>query len=197
LSQRVGRAFCLVLLATFLGAGVSQGRESEPDFPPEVPETLLGSGAISGFGWAVFAGVDGESPDPREPCIKVAAGEGSEAEYATQRACMPLDVEPRMNGMSSGVAEETRTVLGMAFPRRVRSVRLWLEGRKSRHIRLRLLSVEQAAIAGVVRFRYAAKGLAGPFCLRRMATYGAAGRLLEIGPRYECGWNWMGQHEPG
>lgn len=196
MSSRVGRAICLVLLATFLGAGVSEGRESE--IPPEVPETLLGSGDMSGLRWAVFAGVDGESPDPRVPCIKVATGEGPGTEYGTtQRTCIPLDVEPKLNGMSSGVAEGTRTVLGMAFPQRVRSVRLWLEGRKSRRIRLRLLSPEQAAFAGVVRFRYAAEGIAGPFCLRRMATYGVAGKLLQTGPRYECGWNWMGQHEPG
>jgi hypothetical protein len=177
---------------------VSQGRESEPELPPEVPETLLGSGSIGGFRWAVFAGLDGAAPDPRRPCIKVATGEGSEIGHGTtQRSCMPLDVEPKLNGMSTGVAEETRTVLGMAFPQRVRSVRLWLEGRKSRRIWLKLLSAEQAEFAGLTRFRYAAEGIAGPFCLRRVATYGVSGKLLAIGPRYECGWNWMGQHEPG
>jgi hypothetical protein len=198
MSWWVGKAFCLALLVTFLGVGVSQGRESELEPPPEVPETLLGSGSIGGYRWAVFAGLDGESPDPRRPCIKVATGEGEETGYGTtQRMCIPLDVEPKLNGMSTGVAEETRTVLGMAFPRRVRSVRLWLEGRGSRLVRLRLLNTEQAAFAGLTQFRYAAEGIAGPFCLRRVATYGAGGRRLATGPRYECGWNWMGQHEPG
>ncbi|MGB8361349.1 MAG: hypothetical protein WCE80_08130, partial [Acidimicrobiia bacterium] len=173
--------------------GVSDGREIESEVP-EVPEALLGNGSIGGFQWAVFAGRESKSSSTRRPCIKVATGEGLVAEYdSTARTCGSLGKKPPSLIISSGKGVKTRTVLGMAFPRRVRSVRLWMEGMKSRRIRLRRLNAKQASFAGLIRFRFAAQAIAGRFCLRRFATYDASGNPLEISPRMRCSWGF--EHE--
>ncbi len=187
--RRVRGTVVLALLGTLLfGVGVSGGSEIESEVPG-VPEALLGNGSIGEFQWAVFVGREGESGSTQRPCVKVAMGEGLVAEYtSTARTCGSLDREPPSLVISSGQGEGTVTVLGMAFPQQVRSVRLWLEGRKSKRIWLRRLNFEQAAFAGLARFRFAAEAIAGPFCLRRSATYDASGDLLEIGPRMECSW---------
>ncbi|HVQ57314.1 MAG TPA: hypothetical protein VMS60_00250 [Solirubrobacterales bacterium] len=158
----------------------------------EVPELMLGSGSMGAFNWAVFAGRDGESGSPRYPCITLAMDDGVENNEGTStaRTCASLDADPprfvpRLI-ISSGAGEETRTVLGLAFPSHVRSVRLWLDNRGSKRISLRRLNPEQAAFAGLSRFRYAAEGIEGPFCLRRLATYDASGDVLEMGLRQDC-----------
>jgi len=188
--RRFGGILVLGLLATLqLGAGVSSGYESEPE-PPAVPEALLGSGTIGGFRWAVSAGRKSETASPRRPCVKVATGEGTVSEYeSTARTCVSLSTDPNLFAISSGKGEATRTVFGLAFPQRVRSVRMWLEGRGSRRIPLALLAPEQATVAGLSRFRFAAGAIAGPFCLRRSATYDASGDLLELSPRWACSWS--------
>jgi hypothetical protein len=187
--RRLGGILVLGLLVTLqLGVDVSSGYEIEPE-PPALPEVLLGSGTIGGFRWAVSVGRESESASPRRPCVKVATGEGTVFEYdSTARTCVSLGTDPNLFAMSSGQGEATRTVFGLAFPQRVRSVRMWLEGRGSRRISLALLSPEQAAAAGLSRFRFAAGAIEGPFCLRRSATYDASGDLLELSPRRACSW---------
>ncbi|HEY6730519.1 MAG TPA: hypothetical protein VI039_05795 [Solirubrobacterales bacterium] len=197
LIRRVGGAVLLALLVTLLSAGVSAGREVESEPPPEVPEALLGSGSIDDFRWAVHVGRDSEENDPQRPCFKVSTGEGSEAGYGTSaRTCSSLDRDPLVNGLGSGAGDGARTVLAMAFQQRVRSVRLWLKGRKSRRIQLRRLNAEQAEFTGLARFRYLVEDFTGPFCLQRYASFNAAGERLAISPSYECAWNWRGDREP-
>jgi hypothetical protein len=57
-------------------------------------------------------------------------------------------------------------------------------------IPLRRLNPEQAVFAGLSRFRYTAKAINGPFCLRRLATYDASGDVLEMGPRQPCSYGY-------
>jgi hypothetical protein len=123
--------------------------------------------------------------------VKVATGEGTVFEYdSTARTCVSLGTAPTFLAISSGQGEATRTVFGMAFPQRVRSVRMWLDGRGNRRVSLALLAPEQAAATGLARFRFAAGAIQGRFCLRRSATYDASGDLLEISPRMACSWGY-------
>ncbi|HET7455613.1 MAG TPA: hypothetical protein VFJ76_08835 [Solirubrobacterales bacterium] len=169
---------------------MSSAYEIEPE-PPAVPEALLGSGTIGAFRWAVSVGRESESASPGRPCVKLATGEGTLAEYeSTVRACVSLSTTPNVLGVSSGQGEATRTVFGMAFPKRVRSVRIWLDGRGSRRIPLALLAPDQAAATGLSRFRFAAGAIEGPFCLRRSGTYDASGNLLKLSPRMACSWGY-------
>jgi len=189
--RRLGGILVLGLLLTLqLGVGVSSGYEIEPE-PPAVPEALLGSSAIGAFRWAVSVGRESESAGPRRPCVKIATGEGTVAEYeSTARTCVSLGTAPTFLAISSGQGDATRTVFGMAFPQRVRSVRMWLDGRGSRRVSLALLAPEQAAATGLSRFRFAVGAIEGPFCLRRSGTYDASGDLLELSPRMACSWGY-------
>lgn len=190
-----GRAIVAVLLVLSAGLLFGEGVSRSFEIETEVPELTLGSGSAGAFNWAVFVGRDGESGSPRRPCITVAMGEGAEDQYtSTARTCASLDAHPprfvpRLI-ISSGTGEGTRTVLGLAFLPRVRSVRLWLDSRGPMRIPLRRLSRKQAVFAGLSRFRYAARAIKGPFCLRRLATYDASGDVLEMGPRQRCSYSY-------
>lgn len=165
--------------------GVAASNTRAADF--DVPEVRLGHGSIGDYRWAVFAGRESRSGSPRRPCITVASGgaPGSDTSGAST-VCGSLTFLPTLLSSSDNVGKRMRTVLGMAFAPRVRSVRLWLRGRGSRLIRLKRLSARQSAKAGLMRFRYATRAFAGTFCLQRFAYYDAAGDLIELTPHMGC-----------
>jgi hypothetical protein len=171
--------FALVALA---GVDVGEGRAAD-SAPPRVQ---LGHGSIGDYRWAVFAGRESRSGSPRRPCVITAHGGGPSPGSSEGVLCGPLAFVPILLASSSGEGKRMRTVLGMAFPAEVHSVRLWLRGKKSRLIRLRRLSERQAKKAGLMRFRYAARAFAGPYCLTRFAYYDAFGDLIELTGHMGC-----------
>ena len=145
----------------------------------------LKHGALRSTRWAVFAQRDDGSGAARQPCLTAALGTRGKELSNRLQICGSL-AAPLVVSNSSGVGPSERTVLGMAFARNTVSVRLWLRGRASRLIPMELLSRRQARATGLARFRYAALGIAGPFCLRRFAAYDRAGRLLFASPATSC-----------
>lgn len=144
----------------------------------------LDHGTKEDFRWAVFAHRE-KSGSPRRPCVVVLSertGEGSEE----TETCGPVEPIPTLLGHSSGRGKKERTVLAMAFSPRVASVRLWLRGRRSRLVHLKRLGVRQSERTGLMRFRYASRSFAGPYCLQRFATYDAVGNLIDRSPSMGC-----------
>jgi hypothetical protein len=175
--------FLAIAGIALLGVSVSDGRAAESD----VPEVRLGHGSIGNYRWAVFAGRESQSGSPRRPCITVASAGAPGADTSiAPTVCGAVVFLPTLLSSSENVGKRMRTVLGMAFAPKVRSVRLWLRGRGSRLIRLKRLSARQSAKAGLMRFRYAARAFAGTFCLQRFAYYDAAGDLIELTPHMGC-----------
>jgi hypothetical protein len=153
---------------------------------PNVAEVRLAHGSIGGFRWAIFASREGPSGTPRRPCLTAVSGGGAGGS-AGFTLCGSVNRERQVIvAKSDGVGSAQRTVLGMAFGVEVRSVRLWLDGRRVRRYRLKRLGVRQAAVAGLTRFRYAADAFAGSFCLRRFATYSASGEPLRVSSLMGC-----------
>ena len=154
----------------------------------DIAEVRLGHGLIGSYHWAVFASREGLSGTPKRPCLTAASGASSETDSAAGfTLCGAVSRNAQiLVAKSDGTGMAERTVLGMAFGVQVRSVHLWLRGKKSRRYRLKRLSAKQAAVAGLVRFRYATDAFAGPFCLRRFATYDALGDRLIVSPRMGC-----------
>jgi len=183
--RRVGLAAvaaAAALAGAMAGLGVGESRAADSD-PPRVQ---LGHGSIGSYRWAVYAGRESRSGSPKRLCVITAVGGGPGSGAREGMACGPLTLVPNLLASSSGEGKRMRTVLGMAFPPEVRSVRLWLRGKKSRLIQLRQLSERQAKKAGLMRFRYATRAFAGPYCLQRFAYYDAAGGLIELTEYMGC-----------
>jgi hypothetical protein len=153
-----------------------------------VVEVRLGHGAVGKFRWAVYAGRSSSSAPGRRPCIRAVSGLSSETGSTSGFSLCGLisrDTEILV-AKSDGVGRRQRTVIGGAFPSHVRSVQFWLRGRQSPRIVLKRLGEEQAKETGLVRFRYMARAYAGPFCLRRFATYDFSGDVLRISSKMGC-----------
>lgn len=168
---------CLLMLQGAAGGKISN-----------VAEVRLGHGLIGDYHWAVFASRQSSSGSPERACLTATSGAVSEgARTSGFTLCGQVTEGTQvLVAKSDGVGRAQRTVLGMAFPRHVRSVRLWLRGKRSRRIWLKALSPRQAAAAGLIRFRYATDAFAGPFCLHRFASYGVSGERLRISSRMGC-----------
>jgi hypothetical protein len=82
--------------------------------------------------------------------------------------------------------EYEQSILATAFPASVVAVRLWIAGRKSRVVSLRIVGRRQAKVAGLDRFRYAVTTYAGDFCLVRYAAFDRSGRQVEISDETSC-----------
>jgi len=149
----------------------------------------LGQGALgSSYGWSVLANRGDGSNGATHPCVSANFDRVPEGGFTSRlRLCGSIEGTQVVVSNSTGSGSAERTVIGMVFGQRVRYVRLWLRGRSSRKITLDRLSPAEAAAAHVVRFRYAALGMMGNFCLRRFASYDAQGDVIFLGREMGCG----------
>jgi hypothetical protein len=179
--------FLLALALAVLCFGQSAEGSSLETVANVAHEVRVDHGSIGAYRWAVFIGRGEGTSGRRRPCLKVGferVPRGMSPTYLS--VCgSPLE-SPLLVSNSSGRGVDERTIVGMAFPRRVSSVRIWLEGRRSRLIALRTVGAEQAAIAQVIRFRYAALAVAGTFCFDRYRMFDSAGRSLSTRPVMPC-----------
>jgi len=176
-------AVFLILLVGLIGPqAIAGGAEG-----PGVPEVRLGHGSMGSFRWGVYASRENPSASPQRPCVTAVSGGGRGSDSGGAfTLCGSVRYAPVLVARSSGEGKRERTILGMGFSPNVTSVRLWLPGRKSRQIELWRLDPRQSAAAGLMRFRYATRVFAGPFCLRRFAAYDASGDLLDVSPPMGC-----------
>lgn len=158
-------------------------------WPHRAGDVRLDHGVLGSYAWSIGVhrglGPEGDS----HPCLVATSGpatSGSMRPISRLSLCGSLNGSQIVVSNSSGNGADERTVLGLAFGQDVRSVRIWLLGRRSRILRLALLGRSQARKAHVERFRYAALGLAGDFCLRRFTTYDSDGRLMDPGRNMGC-----------
>ncbi len=181
----------LGLLISVVWCGTVSGAQlgsASGDAAPHYTDIRLSHGSIGSYLWAVYAHREGPSATPKRPCLTAASGAASEgAPSSGFTLCGRVTRDAQiLVAKSDGVGRAERTVLGMAFPNHVRSVQLWLRGKRSRRLWLKQLSSRQAAAAGLIRFRYAAEAFSGPFCLRRFASYSVSGERLRVSPRMGC-----------
>ena len=147
---------------------------------------LLGHGYVSGTGWAVYAQAENLHHRPARPCLTAALDGRVSLGFKSQlKLCGSLET-PLLVSNSSGAGSAERTVLAMAFPRRDVAVRLWLKGKKSRLVGLKLLSRRHSKLLGLSRFTYGARAFAGDFCLKRYAAFDRWHRLSELSGRLSC-----------
>lgn len=173
-----------ILLFLLVGFGcLAQVDETWAD-ETDVPKVRLGQGSIGSFRWQIYVSPE-RSGNPRRPCIASLSG-GPRWGFSEFKSCGPIDPIPTLLGDSSGEGKYQRTVLSMAFSPQVGSVRLWLRGRKSRLVDLKLLGARQAEKVGLNPFRYGIRAFAGQFCLQRFASYDASGDLLDLSERMGC-----------
>lgn len=148
----------------------------------------LGQGALgSRYGWSVLANRGDGRNGATHPCVSANFDRVPEGGFTSRlRLCGSIEGAQVVVSNSTGSGSAERTVIGMVFGQKVRYVRLWLRGRSSRRITLNRLSPSTAAAAHVVRFRYAALGMTGEFCLRRFASYDAQGDVIFLGRQMGC-----------
>lgn len=179
-----GRALTSVLLALLLAAATSSRSDGTVGSELETGKVRLGHGSIGGFRWVVYAERE-RSGNARRPCLTVDSG-GTRWSRSGITVCGSVKPVPALIGHSSGAGDDRRTVLAMAFPPRITGVRLWFEDRTSRRIRLRWFGQRQSNLTGLDGFRYATRAFAGPFCLRRYASYTALNHLVKSSPAMGC-----------
>lgn len=152
-------------------------------------EVRLGGGGAEGFSWTVALRRGDSGQAASRPCLDVFVsirrqpGDWSASRLAV---CGSVMEAPLIVANSEGEGGRQRTAIGMAFPSRVRSVRLFLQGRRSRMIRLSKLDSARRHRAGVMPLNYATAGFAGLFCLVRVVSYAANGTVLDGGHGHEC-----------
>lgn len=168
-----GTAGCLLSIVMCVG-GIA--------YPADGTHTQvrLAHGRIGKFVWSVTARSE-QSANRKRPCVATLTS------TRETHVCGSLEPVPLILADSTGTGGKERTVLALAFPRRVTAVRLWLEGRRDRLVRLRLLSRRQANVTGLDSFRYAGRAYAGKFCLRRFSVYDHRLRVLDVSSHMPCG----------
>lgn len=157
----------------------ARSKSAIPTGRTELPQAILGQGAIGTYRWVVTTFRDRGTNGSRRPCIDVSISPPpSPFGIATSdQTCRSLASIPNLMSASIGEGPDEATVLALAFQPSVVRVRLTLEHHGTQYISLRLLSIPAAVKAQVVRYRYAIRALPGPFCLRRFAAFDRYGRL--------------------
>lgn len=178
----IGVFACSLSLSVFL-VGPIGGQARAPS--DDLPRVRLGHGAISSFHWSVYAEPE-PSRTPQRPCLTTDYSGGPSDAAGGATICGPVHPIPSLIGDSTGRGRAERTVLAMAFSPSVRSVRLWIAHRAARRIWLHSLSQRQATKVGLIRFRFASRAFAAPFCLQRFAAYGVKGELLDLSQHMGC-----------
>lgn len=154
----------------------------------KVRQVRIDYGSFGSVDWDVSTSRESSYGRADRPCLaaQLFIGEGDREERTRIRACGSLRGSSVVVSNSHGASRDERTVLAMAFGPEARSVRLWLQGRKTRLISLNRLGRIQARRTGLNRYRYAALGLSGRFCLQRFAIYDRKSSLIEMSLQYGC-----------
>jgi hypothetical protein len=184
-SRFLAGALLLPLLATVAMASASS---------PSAHETIgLGGGRLGEYLWNVEAMRQDGGPASglgaaQSPCLLV----------GTKWQVGPLNFRRSRNRECAGATDLTAagppltaagaqpstgghprlTAVGMIFAPAARRVRVVLGGGRSMMIGLRAPSPAQAHEAGLERFRYAAFAVHGAWCVERMVSESASGRVL-------------------
>jgi hypothetical protein len=183
--RRRRHPFLAALLCTLGSLVAVQGAASAASGMPEVRIASGSIGATVKWTASVRRGLGASGAS--QPCIRTELGAVSNrAVLGTETLCGPVEEAQIVEADSAGSGDSERTVLGLAFPSRARTVRLWIAGRPARQIPLQRLSAFKAQKAGVIRFRFAVIGLAGPFCLRRFDALDGEGRVVSDGRQPPC-----------
>lgn len=139
---------------------------------------LLSRGSIDMFHWQVLVHRDSGERGWLRPCIEARSTAGSPW-GSSLTLCGAVRRSPILFSKSEGAGRAERTVLVIAYKPQVTAVRLWLEGHRSRLMKLRMLTRHKAVRARVTSFRYAVLGVAHHFCLLRLVAYDSRGRVVE------------------
>jgi len=151
----------------------------------------LGHGLITKVRWGVEASRSSGKRGGKRPCIGVSvvkSGNSDQNFGHLTRICSALFPHrlPNIVTESTGVGSKTVTAVGIGFARQVMTAEIEFGTGLRRKISPKLLSIQQAQIAGVRRFRYAAFASKGVFCLKGATTYNATGEELFKGPVEAC-----------
>jgi hypothetical protein len=181
---RAAAAVCLLFIA-FASAAWAR---------PTGPEPIgLGGGRLGDYLWTVQAvrqeGAAGRGPGTaQKPCLVVGTkwqvgpynyrrSRNRECAGATELTASGPPLTAAGAQPSTG-ATPRLTAVGMIFAPAARRAQVVLAGGRSMTIDLRRLSPASAHDAGLERFRYAAFAVHGRWCVERIVSEGARGRVL-------------------
>jgi hypothetical protein len=147
---------------------------------------LLGRGSIGEFRWRVFVHRSRGPRGRHRLCLEALSSEVGGYGGSVFTLCGSIERWPILVAKSSGSGRAERTVFVMAYNPRVTAVRIWLQGHRSRRILLQALSKARARRAGVQSFNYSIFDVAHPFCLVRIVSYDAKGKVVDAGRDMSC-----------
>jgi len=147
------------------------------------PDAAALKGSVGGYPWEVAIRRGAGESGARTPCLSVElAPPRSKGGTGTNTGCHPLTPYPLAVGQSINSGAAKRSIVGMAYPLEVHSVRVWLKHRPSYVVRLDSLSSERARKAHIERLSFGAVAFSGPSCLARVTAFDSKGR--KVGPEF-------------
>lgn len=174
----------MTLFAALVGHGLAAATEGAPPF------VAIKQGVAGPYKWQVFTRRD-TSPlgNKYNPCLGVGfSGKNDPGETHVKifYLCRVVKPTPNMIVDSVGSGKNLRTVIAMAYDRRVQRSLIDLGSRGVRHLHLSLLSKELARKVHLAQYRYSALELAGHFCIHRIAGFTGAGNVVADDEHVTC-----------
>lgn len=175
-------ALAVLVVVGLWGLGVAKSA------PKHQREVRLEHGKAGSFEWSISTHRGRGKNGGRRPCLTSAFDHAPAAAgfAGALTLCGTLNGSQILVANSIGEAGQERTILAVAFPLKVASVRLRLAGGGVETLRLRRVGGRQARVAKVQRFSYGAVFRAKPFCLRGFAAFDAGGALVSDGRWSSC-----------
>jgi len=174
----------VALFAALAGYGLAATTER-----PSLPFVAIKRGVAAPYKWQVFTRREASSLATKDrPCLGVGFSPKNDpgAPVKVFYVCRPVKPTPSIVVDSAGTGKTLRTVIAVAYDRRVRKALIDLGSRGARHRRLTLLSKKLARKVHLAQYRYSALELAGHFCIHRIAGFDGAGNVVTDDKHVTC-----------
>lgn len=156
---------------------------------PSPPFVAIKQGVAGPYKWQVFTRREASSLTSKyRPCLGVGFSGKNDpgGHFKVFYVCGIVKPVPNVVVDSVGSGKDLRTVIAVAYDRRVRKVLIDLGSRGVRHLRLALLSKKLARKVHLAQYRYSALELAGHFCIHRIAGFDDAGNVVANDGHVTC-----------
>jgi hypothetical protein len=174
----------VALFAALAGYGLAAMTES-----PSPPLVAIKQGVAGPYKWQVFTRREASSLATKyRPCLGVGFSGKSDSGTHVKvfYVCGVVEPVPNVVVDSVGSGKDLRTVIAVAYDRRVRKVLIDLGSRGVRHRRLTLLPKKLARKVQLAQYRYSALELAGHFCIHRIAGFDGSGHVVANDEHVTC-----------
>jgi hypothetical protein len=170
------------------GALAGYGLAATPE-RPSPPFVAIKQGVTGPYKWQVFTRREASSLASKyRPCLGVGFSGKNDpgAHVKVFYVCGIVEPVPNVVVDSVGSGKDLRTVIAVAYDRRVRKALIDLGSRGVRHLRLALLSKKLARRVHLAQYRYSALEPAGHFCIHRIAGFDGEGNVVADDKHVTC-----------